>query len=100
MKKLILFLIAIITLIQVTNTYKEDYYVIPNESIRIRIVPNSDSIEDQFLKKQVKTNIELEIASDLKDSKTIEESRNIINNNIKNYGKTVEKVLKEEKTNQ
>ena len=100
MKKLILFLIAIIILIQVTNTYKEDYYVIPNESIRIRIVPNSDSVEDQFLKKQVKTNIELEVAYDLKDSKTIEESRNIINNNIKNYEKTVEKVLKEEKTNQ
>jgi len=100
MKKLILFILAIIVLIEITGTYKEDYYTIPNESIRIRIIPNSNTPEDQLLKKQIKTNIELELSEDLKNSKNIKESRNIINDNIKKYEKTIKKVLKAENKNQ
>ena len=100
MKKLILFILAAIVLIQVIDSYKEDYYIIPKESIRIRIIPNSDSLEDQYIKKQVKTNIELEIENDLKNSKSITTSRKIINNNLDNYKKTIDDVLKSENKNQ
>ena len=65
MKKLLLFILMIIVLFTVINSYKEDYYTIPNESIRIRIIPNSNSVEDQYAKKQVKTNLELDIKDDL-----------------------------------
>ena len=61
MKRLILFILTIIVLINVIGTYKEDYYIIPDESIRIRIIPNSDNITDQYIKKQVKTNLEIEV---------------------------------------
>lgn len=100
MKKLVLLILAVITLILVSNNYKEEYYIIPNESIRIRIVPNSNSIKDQYLKKQVKTNIELVIENDLKNSKTIETSRKIIKNNINKYKQTTQQVLKNENTTQ
>lgn len=100
MKKLILLILATLILIGVINDYKEDYYIIPDQAIRIRIIPNSNTPKDQFLKKQVKTNLELELENDLKNSKTISNSRNIITNNINNYKKTVSKVLENEDTNQ
>lgn len=100
MKRLILFILTIIVLINIIGTYKEDYYIIPDESIRIRIIPNSDNLTDQYIKKQVKTNLEIEIEEDLKKSNSIEESRKIINNNLNNYQKTVEEVLKNENVSQ
>ena len=100
MKKLILFFTAITMLIVISNNYKENYYIIPDESIRIRIIPNSNNIKDQKLKRQVKANLELELQEDLKNSKTIESSRQIIKNNLSKYNKTVELVLKNEHSNQ
>lgn len=93
MKKFILLLCAVSALLIVSNKTQEDYYIIPDESIRIRIVPNSNSIEDQLLKKQVKNNIELRIENDLKSSKTINESRQIIKKNMDNYHQEVKKII-------
>ena len=76
MKRFILLILMILVLIGVINNYKEDYYVIPDKSIRVRIIPNSNSVKDQYIKKQVKTNLELELEEDLSDSKTITTSRN------------------------
>lgn len=100
MKKLILFILSLIILINVIGAYKEDYYIIPDKSIRIRIIPNSNNIKDQYLKNQVKTNLEIEIEKDLNHTKTIENSRKIIQNNLNNYKKTIQKVLKNENINQ
>ena len=100
MKKLILLVLSVLMIIVLSNNYKEDYYVIPNESIRIRIVPNSNNVKDQYLKKQVKNNLELELLNDLKDVKDIETSRSIIKNNLANYSSIIKSVLKNEKMNQ
>lgn len=100
MKKLILLLLAGLTLIGVINNYKEDYYIIPDQSIRIRIIPNSNSLKDQYLKKQVKTNLEKELQNNLKNTETIENTRKIIKNNLDNYNKKVKEVLKNENTSQ
>ena len=101
MKRLILLILAITVLFLVAGTYQEDYYIIPDKAIRIRIIPNSNSIKDQFLKKQVKTNIELEVENDLKNSKDLETSRKILINNLNKYENVVANVLKneQEKTN-
>lgn len=99
MKKFILLLCAILMLVIVSNKYKEDYYIIPNDSIRIRIIPNSNSIKDQLLKKEVKDNIELVIENDLKDSKTIEESRKILKNNLDKYRENIKKTLNDSSSN-
>ena len=75
-------------------TTKEKYYVIPNEAIRLRIVANSNSIKDQYIKKQVKENISKEIEAILKTS-SLEESREIIQNNIEKIEKVVKETLEE-----
>ena len=99
MKRLILLILAVLVLFMVANTYQEDYYIIPDEAIRIRIIPNSNSIKDQFLKKQVKTNIELEVENDLKESKDIETSRKILTTNLNKYEQVVKEVLNNEDKN-
>ena len=100
MKKLIPFIFGILMLITISNNYKENYYIIPEESIRIRIIPNSNSVKDQYVKRQVKTNLELELTEDLKESKTIEASRIVINKNINKYNNVIKTVLKNENSNQ
>ena len=99
MKRLILLILAVLVLFMVANTYQEDYYIIPDEAIRIRIIPNSNSIKDQYLKKQVKTNIELEVENDLKESKDIETSRKILTTNLNKYEQVVKEVLTNEDKN-
>ena len=37
MKRFILLILMILVLIGVINNYKEDYYIIPDKSIRVRI---------------------------------------------------------------
>lgn len=67
---------------------------IPIESIRIRIIANSNSIEDQNIKLKVKNSLEKEIYELTKDSKSIEETRKILNNNLKNFDNIITKTLK------
>lgn len=100
MRKLVPFVLAVLMLILVSNNYKEEYYIIPEESIRIRIIPNSNNVKDQYLKRQVKANLEMDLQEDLKDSKNIETSRTIIKDNINKYEQTIETVLKNEKEHQ
>lgn len=55
---------------------------IPDEAIRIRIIANSNSLEDQSIKEKVKNNLEPYIYNLLKNAENIEESRRIIDNNL------------------
>ncbi len=80
MKKIIIFLF-IITIILLINDNKK-YIFIPNESIRFRIIANSNSNKDQELKKEIKNKLENELYYILKDSNNINDARNNINNNI------------------
>lgn len=100
MRRIIPFILAIIMLLMVSNNYKEDYYIIPNESIRIRIIPNSNNVKDQYLKNQVKVNLESEIEIDLRNSNDIETSRKVLQNNMSKYDDIVKQVLKNENSNQ
>lgn len=92
MKKIII-VMSIIILVLMIN--KEDYYIIPKEAIRLRIIANSNNIEDQYIKNKVKENINKEIENILTTT-TIEESRNKIKENIEKIDKTIRNTLKEE----
>ena len=92
MKKIII-VISILMLMIMIN--KEDYYVIPKEAIRLRIIANSNNIEDQYIKNKVKENINKEIQSILQTSK-IEESRTKIEENIEKIKTIIKNTLKEE----
>lgn len=74
--------------------------VIPDEAIRLRILANSDSEEDQALKRKVRDRVKAQIDTWVADLKSIEDARHIIQSRIPELEKTVEQTLREEKSDQ
>lgn len=88
MKKIIVFLF-VLTIMYISLS--EEKVVIPNNSIRYRIIANSDDIKDQMLKLDIKNEINKEIMPMLENASSIEESRNLIVSNLSNIEKVVSK---------
>ncbi len=70
---------------------------IPNDALRIRIIPNSNSDYDQFIKRKVRDNLEITMYDLLKNAKSSEEARQIILDNLYLIDKDVENILNGEK---
>ena len=64
---------------------------IPNDAIRIRIIPNSNSSFDQDIKLKVKDRLEITMYDLLKDAESSEEAKEIIQNNLELVDKDVKK---------
>lgn len=103
MKKLVIFLwIALIFMFMMpiegfsTDEGEYDYQVIPDEAIRLRILANSDSEEDQAIKRLVRDRVNEEVTSWVAHMTDIEEARNLIENNIDEVEAVVGEVLEEE----
>jgi stage II sporulation protein R len=62
--------------------------------IRFHVIANSDTVEDQALKLKVRDKVLEYISPKLKNSKSIEESRDIIKANDENIKKIVQEVIK------
>lgn len=92
MKK-VLIVLAILVLGYVFISKKQDYYIIPDDSIRFRVIANSNSVYDKYVKIKVKESLEQSFYDDLSNSTSIEESRHIITNNIEEYKSIVRKTL-------
>lgn len=99
MKKALIFLAAISICIVLMNK-NEDYVIVPNDSIRFRIIPNSNTLEDLNMKEKVKEEIS-SVINNIEKSNNINETRqNIVENipiienkintlfNKENYNKT------------
>lgn len=100
MKKTIFILFAIIIGIMfITKNNTNEEIIIPNDSIRIRVIAPSDSIEDQKLKKNVKKSIQTELSEMLKDVNTIEEARKVLNRNLNDVEYTVKTELERNNSN-
>ena len=93
MAKKIMIIMAIAVVVLVNNV-KAKEVIIPDNAIRIRIIANSNSFKDQFIKGQVRDSLQLEINEMLANVKTIEGARSILNKNLKKFDFVVEKVLK------
>lgn len=95
MKKMLVFLaIIIICLISVKNN-KEELITIPKESIRIRIIANSNSLADQYEKNIIKNKIQIYLEDILKDSTSKQDTERIIKKNISSIEKEIETAIKE-----
>lgn len=92
--KKLLIILAIVISILVYNT-KEKEELIPVESIRIRIIANSNSVEDQNTKLKVKEKVERELYKLTENSQSIEETRTIIDKNLTTIEKLVVNTLNE-----
>ncbi|KEK25504.1 stage II sporulation protein R [Bacillus gaemokensis] len=70
--------------------------VIPKEAVRLRILANSDSKEDQALKRKVRDEVKAQIDGWVADLKSFEDARRVIQSHIPEIEKTVAKTLKQE----
>ena len=90
MKKIIVFLF-IVAIVYINFSQKSEKIVIPTSSIRYRIIANSDSVEDQMLKLRIKDDINKEIMPVLENADSLDESRELIANNLSEIDNLVSK---------
>lgn len=99
-KKLLISLALIISIIYILNSYSisEEAYMddIRNQIIRFHVRANSDSDEDQALKLKVRDKILEETQPLLQDSKSIDETRAIMEDNLDSIKSIAYEVLREE----
>ncbi len=98
MKKIII-LLSVITAVFIVNDLSKEEVIIPKESIRLRVIANSDSTEDQALKQKVKEKLNKNIEELLTNSKNIEDTRMTLKKNIPLFENTINTTLKENNTN-
>ncbi|KAA9027839.1 stage II sporulation protein R [Niallia endozanthoxylica] len=77
-----------------------DALVIPNDAIRLRILANSDSSEDQAVKRMIRDEVNKEITNWVSDLTSKEEAREVIKSGIPEIQKIAEQVMEEENMNQ
>lgn len=84
MKKFILIILTVIVAFLVYVNVNADVgeIVIPEAAIRVRVIANSNSIDDQSMKMKVKAMIEKNISPLLVGVDNVEDARTIIRNNL------------------
>lgn len=93
MKQTLLVLGLIITTYMIIGVKAEELVEIPDNAIRIRVIANSNSEYDQEKKQEIRQEVQLYMQDLLKDAKTTEEARTIINNNLNNLNKKLDNYL-------
>ena len=96
MKKTIILLLIIGVFYVFASDVLAKSLKIPEDAIRIRIIPNSNSAFDQDIKLKVKDKLEITMYDLLKDAKSSEEAEKIIKDNLELVDKDVKKILNEE----
>lgn len=94
MKKVFVF---ILMLLLVVSVYKKsnDSVKIPDSAIRFRILANSNSPRDQKIKEDIRDKMQKELYSLLQNSKSIDDSRKIINSNMSNFDEILKDSMKD-----
>jgi stage II sporulation protein R len=98
MKKILIFIIFVIVILMVKEVTAKEI-TIPDEAIRLRILANSNSPHDQYIKQKVKEKVEYQMGTILSNTKSIDEARDKIKNSIKPLSTIIKEVLEEEKEN-
>lgn len=96
--KKIMVILCLLVIFLVNNVRAEEI-IIPNDAIRIRVIANSNSVEDQYIKSQVRDDLQLHLQELLVDAKSIDEVRKTLNDNLKDFDFTVERVLEKHNVN-
>ena len=80
MKKVIVVLFLVSLAFLFSN--HEEEIIIPNKAIRFRVIANSDSVEDQMKKMEIKSAVEKEVYTLINGEGNISQVRNIIEDNM------------------
>ncbi len=93
-------LLLVLTAWIVSNTYAEDVNAgLSQNLVRLHVIANSDSAADQALKLKVRDAIIEYMKKELADSKDIDETKTIINNNLKKIEEVSKEVIKKNNSN-
>jgi len=98
MKRKIFLLILGLVIIGIYSQNKTEISI-PEASIRLRVIPNSNNSRDINIKEQVKEYLETDIYTLLKDTNDIDSARNIINNNIPKIETNINDIFKKNNYN-
>lgn len=98
MKKIIIIL-TFITIILIYKEVKAEEIIIPETSIRLRVIPNSNSALDQNMKNKVKKYLEKNTYELLKEEANIEKARELIRENIPALDENIKKIFKDNNYN-
>lgn len=93
MKKILIILSIVVLALTLT---KKENVIIPKNSIRFRVIANSNSEKDQTVKKQLVNDLSKEINKINYYSKDISSSRKIIQKNLHNFDKIITESIKDE----
>lgn len=96
MKKLIIILAIIVTILSINKD--EDKIIIPKDSIRFRVIANSNEEDDQKIKKEIVSNLSTTI-SETNNLTDINDTRNFIKNKLPEFSRIVDRTLMEENKN-
>ena len=94
MKRIIfIILIIIISIFVYINVNAE--VLIPNSAIRVRVVPNSNSVIDQNMKDKVKNYVSNYMSIKLNGITDVDKARDIISNSTDELDKNIKKIFKD-----
>ena len=99
MKKVLLMLIGIIFTYMIIGNVVATNDMIPDDAIRIRVIANSNSEYDQSIKNKVKENVEYDMYNLLKNTKEINEARELIKENLGYLKYDIDSTLQKENYN-
>lgn len=88
MKRIIYIVLILIVL---SFFFKDNNHYLPEDSIRFRIIPNSNEAKDQALKMNIKKDLETNLFTLVAESKSAEETRRIIAENQRIVEETLDK---------
>ena len=96
MKKIIIILLAVLSIVMVYNNFnKSENVKIPDSAIRFRVLANSNSLRDQKIKEDVRDKMQKELYTLLENSKSIKEARGLINDNMDNFNNILSKEMED-----
>lgn len=93
MKKMIIGCVAILLTYGFISNMTASAKMIPDEAIRLRVIPNSNSDYDQSIKGKVKDSLQNSMYELLKNTKGVEEARKVITSNLPLIDQRIKNVL-------
>lgn len=95
LRKIVLVIITVICVFLVYNKVNANEIVIPDTAIRLRVIPNSNSVLDIIMKEKVKKYLENNIYELFEQAEDINSARGIINANTANITNDINTMFKD-----
>lgn len=96
MNKAIIILLLVFAFYLLVGSVSANKITIPDKAIRLRVIPNSNTEGDQAIKKKVSQLLQNKMYYLLKNTKGIEEARNIIDSNMTDIDNSIADMLLDE----